>query len=334
MGRKMGSWIAVVALGLAAPAAAKSAIVGGKSVSIKEAPWQLLLRAGGGVCGAAWVGGRWVVTAAHCVEGASATSTYVHAGITRYREAVNTNRIAVKRIVRNPKNTGISQDLALLELSADITSPLAKPIRYATPADATAGLTDKGKWCMATGWGKLSPTKGLADSLQLVESVIYNTSTYVIRWAGQGGTEHIGSCQGDSGGPLVVKDGKGEFLLVGISSFITSFCGDPRSASGYARVSAIAYFIQEHVNQMPTGLARQGFGGNLTFPGPGRFALHADQPLDLTWIAADGSLAARKAEWFPAGEHALARPGLAMGAYLVRLRGAHGEVVRPVRIAP
>lgn len=333
MGRITGLLAATLAWGTAATTEAKSAIVGGKSVGIQAAPWQLLLKAGGGTCGAAWLGGRWVATAAHCVEGASAGNTSVHAGITRYREATNANRLGVRRIVRNPRNSGISQDLALVELLADVTAPLAKPIRYATPADATGGLTNKGAWCMATGWGKLSPSRGLADSLQMVESRIHSTSNYVIRWAGQGGDEDIGSCQGDSGGPLVVKDAQGGFVLAGISSFVTSFCGDPDTPSGYARVSAIAYFIQEHVNPITTGLA-EARPRLPAFAAPGRFRLDAEQALDLAWIDAAGAVVARESRRFPAGEHSLERPGLPAGVHAVRFRGPRGDAFHRILTGP
>ena len=317
--------IAAMALCMAAQGEAIGAIVGGHNIGIKEAPWQLLYKSGG-VCGAAWLGGRWVATAAHCVEGETAANSWVYAGITRFKDATNANRIAVKRIVTNPKNSGISQDLALLELAADVTSPLAKPIRYATPADATAGLTNKGVWCMATGWGKLSPSKGLADSLQMVESTIYSTSNYVIRWAGEGGTEDIGSCQGDSGGPLVVKDGKGGYLLVGISSYITSFCGDPDEPSAYSRVSAIAYFISQYAPQDVVGLAElRPDSKALSFSGPDHFRLASDLRLDLDWVRPSGVVAARSSGWFQAGEHALPRQNLPAGPYLIRLRGPQGD---------
>lgn len=45
------------------------------------------------------------------------------------------------------------------------------------------------------------------------------------------------SCQGDSGGPLVVEDGKGNFYLIGITSFGPSGCAEDNEPGGYAKVS-------------------------------------------------------------------------------------------------
>lgn len=62
-------------------AQAKEAIVGGKPITIKEAPWQLLLLAehgngSTGNCAASWIGGKWVVTAGHCIEDPNLVETF------------------------------------------------------------------------------------------------------------------------------------------------------------------------------------------------------------------------------------------------------------------
>ena len=331
-----GKWMAAaLVLSALSPGRPWSEIVGGHNISIKDAPYQMLFRIdGSGVCGAAWLGGRWAATAAHCVEGASASGSYVYAGITRFNEAGTSNRIPIKQIIENPDNNGISRDLALLELNADVTSPLAKPIRYATAADATAGLTAAGVWCNATGWGKLSASKGLADSLQLVESKVYNSSqAYVIQWAGAGSGSDIGSCQGDSGGPLVVKDKSGNLLLAGISSYIQSFCGDPKNPSSYSRVSAIAYFIAKYVPQSPVGIQAPGQDDALFFPRPDRFRLARAQRVDLTYMNLAGVVLASDRGYFAAGEHVLSTGNMPAGRYLIRLRGDQGEFFGQVNTA-
>ena len=331
MQSKSTIWMTALGLGMALfPGTSMGSIVGGHNISITESPWQMLLRINGsGVCGAAWLGGRWVATAAHCVEGAVAANSYVYAGITRFNEAAATNRIAIKRIVTNPANNGISRDLALLELAVDVPSPLAKPIRYATPADVTAGLTSPGVLCRATGWGKTSPDEDLADSLKSVDSKIHSVETYVIKWAGQGGTANIGSCQGDSGGPLVVKDAAGTgWILAGISSYIQSFCGDPKSPSSYSRVSGIADFIAQYVPQIPVSLhASAAALSPLVFSQPGRFRLVAPQDLDITFATLAGVSAGHVSGFFQAGEHHLPLGALSSGHYVLRIATTKGTVV-------
>lgn len=104
---------------------------------------------------------------------------FVHAGVTRTREENASNRTSAARILLHPnyrKPTCDNCDIALVELVAPITRPLAKPIPLATPADAAAGLERKGALCFATGWGFMDPkfTKS-PDKLQGVYSQIHST---------------------------------------------------------------------------------------------------------------------------------------------------------------
>lgn len=246
MGYKLKAALGLILAMVSAPEAAQ--IVGGKSISITEAPWQLHM----GGCGASWLGGKWVLTAAHCLDDdPDPADTWVHAGVTRTREENNNTRVRAARIILHPdyrKNTCDNCDIALVELVSPITRPLARPIPLATPAHAAAGLERKGLAVFATGWGFMNPkyTK-TPDSLQGVHSTIFGTDKTTLNWAGNG-KDTVGSCMGDSGGPLAIKDAAGNWILAGVSSTIPGggeslICGDPDGPPNYTRVSAFHGWI-------------------------------------------------------------------------------------------
>lgn len=297
--------LAIAAAGLILGSAeARTAIVSGHSIGIQEAPWQMHLDValGGGTssgCGAVWIGKRWVVTAAHCVEDdARPDNTKVVGGVTTLNNLRPTQLNSVKRIIMHPEWGRQWRDIALLELGEDVKSALARPIGYVTEAGVRAGLTNPGTLCMATGWGAINRDYDWSDSLQSVTSRLSGSQErYVINWGGYGKVE--GSCQGDSGGPLVVRDASGEgWLLAGISSFISDYCGHPDKESSYARVSAFTAWIEQYtgapvVDTRPPVLPPKplAFRGGRLVLDP---ALGADLPLvDATGAAAGGGTGPR-----------------------------------------
>ena len=143
--------LAILAACLPGPALANARIVNGVPATIEEAPWHVLFDMQG-ECGASWIGKRWVLTAAHCVED-SRKDGHIYAGMTMNSEKKTATRIPIKSYFVHPDYASKGRDIALLELSADITAPKAKPVRLVTPADATAGLTAVGKAGRLTGWG-------------------------------------------------------------------------------------------------------------------------------------------------------------------------------------
>lgn len=305
--------------------------MGGRSITIQQAPWQLLFLVdggAGGMCGAVWIGQRWVLTAAHCVEEATPDNSYVYAGITRQDEAVKANRIAIRRIVANPDFPDVWKDIAVMELAADITSPLARPIRFATAADARAGLTNPGVEVVATGWGGTNRDGDLADSLQSLTTKVADTARYEIRIAPKGNRPPQGACGGDSGGPCVVKDASGTgWILAGLSSYITSFCGDPGSPSTYTRVSGFTSWIQQMTGVVSGLQEAHAAARNPFFSGPGRITVGHGGYLQVTVLDFAGSVLGTSGRYFEAGEHPVPLTGLAPGRYLLRVKAGNGPAV-------
>merc|ERR1711934_707830 len=115
-----------------APVTASSRIVGGKEVNPKyRLPYQALVYptvpgVGSFLCGGTIVNKRYVITAAHCTDYKGATITNVKVAIGEHNTCDGvTNEggswISAKRVINHPNYGNHDNDIAVLELSEDIT---------------------------------------------------------------------------------------------------------------------------------------------------------------------------------------------------------------------
>lgn len=216
-------------------------IVGGTTATASDNPFQVALltrsisnNRSAQFCGGTLYKANVVVTAAHCVEGVSASQIQVLTG-TRNLDGTGTRRnVSSIRIHPSWNNRTFDYDVAVLRLT---TSATGIPLASLTTSDGTVG-----SGLLVTGWGALSESGGFPISLRkvtvpLVDRTNCNDSN---SYAGQissrmlcagrdsGG---IDSCQGDSGGPLT----RGS-ALVGIVSWGEG-CARANKFGVYTRVS-------------------------------------------------------------------------------------------------
>ena len=234
-------------------------IVGGQATAIASLPWQISLRSfGGHVCGGAILNASWILTAAHCVEGARASTLSIEAGSSQLgRGQVR----AVSQVISHPSylpqaSSTAGFDIALLALSSPLT--LGSSVAPIAPVDAAAsaqGATAPGTLATVSGWGATreggpaSPTLR-SVALPLVSNAqatqAYRTTIGPTLLAagllGQGGKD---SCQGDSGGPLVVSLA-GSPRLAGVVSFGFG-CARPQYPGIYTRVESYLPWIRQYV---------------------------------------------------------------------------------------
>ena len=236
-------------------------IVGGDDTDVANVPWQIaLLSAGYPVCGGSIIDDDWILTAQHCVSGASPSSLAVVAGVTRLSEVDDGQVRRVAEIVGYPGYTGSpsrgGRDVALLRLESalDLSTPAARAIGLVTDAHARGGATDPGVSSVVSGWGSLASGGRYPDVLQSVAVPIVSSADasqaygrsmlddqLVAGLLGVGGKD---ACQGDSGGPLAVPDPDGAgMLLAGVVSWGRG-CASARYPGVYARVSYFAEWIE------------------------------------------------------------------------------------------
>lgn len=203
---------------------------------------------------------RWIVTAAHCVDGDTPSGLKVVTG--EHNEAINTGREvdhAVEKIIMHEaydgNGAGFPNDIALLKLSDPITRDgYRQPICLADTDE-----TFKGDNCFITGWGRTlnDSNTGILNELPVsVWDQSTCTNTWGANYVNDGhicvGTGDTGACNGDSGGPLAcekVKDGVSRWVLAGATSWGRSGCNTAGYPSVYSRVSFFRTWLLQKIRE-------------------------------------------------------------------------------------
>jgi hypothetical protein len=119
----------------------------------------------------------------------------------------------------------------------------------------------------------------------------------------------------------VVRDAAGTgWIVAGLSSFITSYCGDPKSPSSYTRVSAFGSWIQSNTGMTTGGRDPRGIIGPKHPTAPGRFHIDGPRSLSLQAIDPAGAVLYSARGTYPAGDVALPA-GKGQGAHWLRITG-------------
>merc|ERR1719504_255455 len=234
--------------GLENPNGVEDRIVGGFEAAHHEWPWQVALFIDDAwFCGGSLISDEWVMTAAHCADGASYFD--IMAGAHNVRASSEPNRVEVTSYNgwTHPlwNSNDLSGDLALIELPSpmpmnDYISTSCLPATGETPA--------VGSLVTVTGWGKPSDSAGgISPVLREVRDIPVMTNADCNAVYGIVGDGVVcidtaggrGSCNGDSGGPLVQKAGGkaagDQWTQVGIVSFGASAGCEVGMPAGFTR---------------------------------------------------------------------------------------------------
>jgi len=251
-------------------------IVGGSTVTISEAPWQVAVldptTSGGYLaqyCGGTIISAQWVLTAAHCVRDdadrpLSPSQVQIGSGSASLSDFPSAVRTGVAQIIEHPSYEAGTylNDIALLRLSSalDLSGPNRSAIALPFSVDATSWPA-LGAGVSASGWG-CTDVLGFDDSCSSYTETLRRVSMSVRAdptdwrcagltgyWAplmlcagsASGGAD---TCAGDSGGPLVVGAGSSA-ILAGVTSWGEG-CGLSGYPGVYTRVTAYIDWISGH----------------------------------------------------------------------------------------
>lgn len=253
------------------PDKASPRIVGGDEATPGEFPWIVSLQSTSGshFCGASLIADKYVLTAAHCIEGASPSQLQVALGIHSQANSPSKQVLQVEKIIPHQSYDGnaLKNDIAILKLKTAADARFSR-IKLATAAIMNGGAAP-GKNSTVAGWGTLQSGGNLPDKLQKVDVPIVSLEqcragysqdqiheSNVCAGLKAGGKD---SCQGDSGGPLFIKDNN-EHYQVGVVSWGEG-CALPNKYGVYTRAESFTQWIADAMAGNTGGGSGGGTGG-------------------------------------------------------------------------
>uniref|UniRef100_A0A8D0DBK5 trypsin n=1 Tax=Sander lucioperca TaxID=283035 RepID=A0A8D0DBK5_SANLU len=232
-------------------------VVGGVPANPTQIQWQIALEENKKIdCGGAYIGGCWVITAAHCVR-PNPSAFRVKFSLWKKSKAQDTTDIVpVSEIIIHPRyNASTYQnDIALLQLEK---LPFTQKCLVDNPAISAVcvpwskHLFQPNHTCSISGWGRTADGRAAQVLLWANVSLIANCENFYkdrfklgMMCAGDLDGS-VDSCQGDSGGPLVCQDELGFSYLWGIVSW-GERCGQPGFPGVYTQVAHYFEWIRSH----------------------------------------------------------------------------------------
>jgi len=255
---KKGSKSFAEECGLENPSGIEDRIVGGHEAAHHEWPWQVALFIDDAwFCGGSLISDEWVMTAAHCADGASYFD--IMAGAHNVRASSEPHRIEITSFEgqTHPEwdSSSLYADIALVHLPEKVAfSEYIRPSCLPPASDANEEYV--GQLTTPVGWGKNADNAGgITPDLNMVEDlpvitrdscadyyggIIYSGIMCIDAAGGKG------VCNGDSGGTLNIRqtEGGNKWTQVGVTSFVSSAGCESGNPHGFSRVAEHLEWIE------------------------------------------------------------------------------------------
>ncbi|XP_011188919.1 brachyurin [Zeugodacus cucurbitae] len=233
-------------------------IVSGSPASLGQFPWQVILKKDpieDLLCGGSIIAANWVLTAGHCTYGLS--SIFIMFGTVLLNNPNALNMTSTQLYI-NPNYNGetLNNDVSLIQLPTPLTfSKYIQPIQLVTNNDANFNFI--GQVATIAGFGLTDDDNLDSSNIMLYARVqiinnsqcadVFGTSVVIpstLCAKGENGTD-MSICSGDSGGPLITRDTNGNWMQIGINSFVAQDMCTMMYPSGYARLTSFLGYISQ-----------------------------------------------------------------------------------------
>merc|ERR1711997_127081 len=237
---------------------AQDKIVGGFEAAENQWPWQVALFIDNAwFCGGALISENYVMTAAHCADGASYFD--IMAGAHNVRASSEPHRIEITSFEgqTHPEwdSNSLYADIALVHLPEKVAfSEFIRPSCLPPASDANEQYV--GQLTTPVGWGKnadsaggITPDLNMVSDLPVITrdscadyygGIIYSGIMCIDAAGGKG------VCNGDSGGTLNIRQSEGgnKWTQVGVTSFVSSAGCESGNPHGFSRVAEHLQWIE------------------------------------------------------------------------------------------
>ncbi|KAK2886086.1 hypothetical protein Q8A67_016923 [Cirrhinus molitorella] len=225
--------------------------VGWEETLPTQIQWQVAIQDDYAIhCGGVYLGGCWVLTAAHCVRSKPESFRIKLSLWRKHHSQSTTDSVPVKNIIihheYNPQT--YANDIALMQLEKLTFSDKCMQENPAVRAVCVPWSTQQfqpNDTCTISGWGKGAILKW-ANVTLISDCENYYKERFLPGIECAGDLEgKVDSCGGDSGGPLVCKDASGLSYVWGIASWGNK-CSEPNYPGIYTKVAHYFDWIRRH----------------------------------------------------------------------------------------
>ncbi|XP_044267305.1 brachyurin-like [Tribolium madens] len=191
-------------------------------------------------CGGAVIAQQWILTSAHCVNGAILFTIQIGSNTLTTTDPERVTLSSSEYVVHpNFDPDRIENDIALIKLRMPVTYTWTiQPINL--PPVSLLNNTE----VTILGWGQTSDSdSSLSEHLKFVKATILSNAECQLIYGSQisdtmacvEGNFNEGTCTGDNGTPLVEYVSR-SFWIVGVASFISGNGCESTDPSGYTRI--------------------------------------------------------------------------------------------------